>query len=596
MPKGFLSYGAAKGLSHKHDFQGDIDRMYQREALDSQLQAQKEQKTKYYAELMKEHKPVAPSAVKELEGFYKDLNKRVSDFAIENPGFETDVTKMQEYLSMTDEYMNNDIVRKDIQSQEQFELLKQKFQSGEINKDQWEAEMDRYNDWRENGGDGYIYSGVKLPSYNDILQEGNAMLQPDTYIQRTGEMVLNVSRTPQQAINARALSDLQDPNKIQVIQKQFESANEMLPNTYSSALDYHQKMLSMGESEKRAFASWDPSWKADQTAKNKAQQQMMESTPQYTNNIASQFHAGNSITGHKGMEAFTRWGKHGRPINLGNEGEEVQVPDGNGGMRSAILTGELTLDNILEMKIMPDGAYIKAEVSTSVDPNESVFEKTYRINVDGNDVSVTENEFNAWAEKEDLSDREIRLLKEGDSVKNDGKDYSVNETLLPSKTSKLYSDAGFTTNTTSGIGDLVTGGKAKSYSGTVWVKADMTNQTISDYEAIKNSDIQKKAHQAGRLSQEQIIKENIAAGNTQFVSEVLSDTYGTPSYQKFYDSSGREVPENQAEVSEVRRSWQQHPNNPNYFYQNVVQKDLATGAEVLVSQKVYNSLTGQMNE
>ena len=67
---GFLNFGAIKGLSHGHDFQRDIDRLYDRERYAMEVRKERENKARYYGDLLQKQQATTPYNTQRLEGYY----------------------------------------------------------------------------------------------------------------------------------------------------------------------------------------------------------------------------------------------------------------------------------------------------------------------------------------------------------------------------------------------------------------------------------------------------------------------------------------------------------------------------------------------
>lgn len=162
-----IPIGIAQGLSYRHDFEKDMERVYQNAAYAEKIKAQKEQRTQFYANLLKKGHAVSPALTKKLEGFYSDLNDKLAQFVIDNPDFETDIGKMQEFISITDNYLNNDIIRTDLQSQQNYAKMQDAMSNGKMTKSMIEREGEKYQKYLETG-EQYVFDGAPPVSLNDI--------------------------------------------------------------------------------------------------------------------------------------------------------------------------------------------------------------------------------------------------------------------------------------------------------------------------------------------------------------------------------------------------------------------------------------------
>ena len=178
---GFLDYGTGKGLSVAHDWNKDTQNLFQTEALKARAQQEKEQKTEYFAKQLQEGKAVAPVNVKRLQDFYTEHNKKVADFVIKNPNFETDVVKMTQFRELTDQYLNNDIIREDQQAQNEFAKLKSAVNNGKLRPEEQTAEFQKYNDYKDGvSKEPYIFAEPQRPDVEKTIAEINKNLPMNT--------------------------------------------------------------------------------------------------------------------------------------------------------------------------------------------------------------------------------------------------------------------------------------------------------------------------------------------------------------------------------------------------------------------------------
>lgn len=613
---GFLGYGAAKGLGQQHDFQRDIDRLYQREAYRAQITAQKEQKARYYGELMKEHKAESPWIRSKLEDRYKELNSQIADFAIENPNFETDVNKMQEMLSMTDGYLNNDLVRMDKQSAQQYQTMIAAFNNGIIDEDQWFEESEKYDNWLQNGTDGgdelsngYTFNGSRLPEYSDILKASNAAVIGAQTLRKEGNMFMNVTEFPEQGINSRALLDMQDRENAKVIEREYAKAEEQFPGLYKNAYDYHVKNLSIGEAEKKTFAAWDPAYTTDLAIKKKMQTEMSMMNPYWSQNIAPNFKLGGTIKNHKGLEIFTPAGKINGTWDLGAEGTEVKVDDGEGGFKNVVLNGTMILTNTEEMKVMSDGAYIKANFRTNINPTEEQQVERYKVTVDGVPTEMEVAEYTEWKNSlKGLSDKESALLGKGEEVRVrdpevDGRWNQIKvETSQISKTfHDQFNEAGFTSSGTYSPGiqlgfDKETG-TFPVYRGSVWVPANISTETLNAYEGAQGGATHKqKINEYQQNAPQSVVLRALSEGNQQFATEYLNDTYGGRETVYLTDAGKPASAANYDEKREMS-GWTPSSTEQGVVWRTdtITKKDPDSGEET--TQKVhvfYNAIDGQL--
>jgi hypothetical protein len=173
--------GISKGLSWTNDWDKDIDRVYQREEYAANVRAEKERKTQYYAGLLKQGHATNPRTEGELNEFYKGLNNELADFVVANPNFETDVNAMQKFLDISDRYLNNDILRRDLQVSQEFERLRNN--TDKLTPSQLRKEMDRYNEYitSEPGSDvaPYVFSNPKIKTTGELVKEMSDLIETE---------------------------------------------------------------------------------------------------------------------------------------------------------------------------------------------------------------------------------------------------------------------------------------------------------------------------------------------------------------------------------------------------------------------------------
>lgn len=170
-----LGLGIAKGVSYVNDWEKDIDRVYQRAEYAAKIQTEKERKTAYYAELLKKGHATNPRTELELNGFYKGLNDKLATFFTENPNFETDIDAMQKFRDIQDQYLNNDILRRDVQVGQQREKLENAVATKQISKAGYEENMARYNEYIDPANVGkdnpFVFVNYQQKTTEDILKE-----------------------------------------------------------------------------------------------------------------------------------------------------------------------------------------------------------------------------------------------------------------------------------------------------------------------------------------------------------------------------------------------------------------------------------------
>lgn len=261
-------YGLAKGMAYRNDWDKDIDRLYQRAEYAQQIRSEKERKTLFYADLLKKGHASSPRAEKELESFYEGLNKQLADFVTENPNFETDPGAMQQFLNISDQYLNNDVLRRDLQVKEEFDKLRAAQSSGELFPEEIAEQTQKYYDYiSSNPGDPiepYVFTRVKKLEFGDVIKEANEWLKGtvSTYIDPKTHMIRQRAQTSDKDIAFAASMILKDPNKRFTVEQTYNKINQELKsqNGYRSLEEYTRTSIKVGENFTDTYEGWDRVW------------------------------------------------------------------------------------------------------------------------------------------------------------------------------------------------------------------------------------------------------------------------------------------------------------------------------------------------
>lgn len=511
----FLNYGSSKGLAYRHDFGADMDRLYEQEKFRAQTKAQKEEKVRYYSTLLKQHNPVSPGIVKGLEGHVQTVNQELADFAINNPNWEQDPGLFAKFQGITDKYINNDFVRNDFKSQEQLEVLRQN--QSNMPEDEFIREMDRYNEFYQNGGDPYVFNGRIDPSYDDIFATSSQLLagsETQTSVQNkeTGMWwnVQDINRDADPMKNSAmgtARLDYSDPVKRRVIEKRFAQYNEQNPGLYQSALQFHSAMLQNSYGRKATILG-------GQMNSTKGTEDGEDNSPLknlfFNQNIASGFIPDKTITAQDNMEVFVPgWRKKGETYSPKNT-DRVYVKKSDGSYEQIQLNGAWELAGVNNIEVKEDNGYmaitIKSAQPTVSDAHAGV---GYSISFGGKEYKGTvaseiirqikaDNGLKGNQEKDlleqitelnkskEFGTRNLNMTIGSGSGKQRDIDVSVSMIEDPTLTSRLegwgFQSQGIVSEAQI---EMPMQGKRVSYptfSGTVYVPMDMTPQSIAAYE------------------------------------------------------------------------------------------------------------------
>jgi hypothetical protein len=251
---GFLNYGTAKAGSYKHDYNKDIDRLYQNEEYRSRKEAEAQREAQYLSQMMQEQNPVNQSIIPELENYYEELNKKQADLITANPDWKTNVGVLKEINANADLYINNPLILEDKQGQQEFEKLRQAMSSQKLTSSQATAEMKRYRAWMEdhnavdemgNKIGPYVYSDPKQFTTTDVLKDVLPLIgsSQSKYINDDGYVVSTSGLNKTAAYKAYDNLMSQDAKETMDAQYQQLKANPLTAKLYPTVQQYTGAMI-----------------------------------------------------------------------------------------------------------------------------------------------------------------------------------------------------------------------------------------------------------------------------------------------------------------------------------------------------------------
>lgn len=331
---GFLSYGAGKALSYQHDFGKDIDRLYQREAYRAQVEAEKERKASFYASMMKEQTAATPLNQQKLSMFYEGVAKEVADFAMNNPGWESDVMKSQKMYSIMDKYINNDIIREDQQVQQEWEKTKQAVNQGQITQSEYNTLAEQYENYKENGGDPYVFLNPKRQTVNEIIEETSKILKADQRTetdQRTGK-ISRISEVSDENYDLTTTAILADPDKKIVFEREYNAIDEKFrTGMYSTLFDYTLARIKAAKEESTEDIGYDQKYLINYKEGLDRQTAVQSARPStFQTNVRLPLAEGRTVPAHPANYTLTPWAREGGEINMSGQGKIFKTYDKDG--------------------------------------------------------------------------------------------------------------------------------------------------------------------------------------------------------------------------------------------------------------------------
>jgi hypothetical protein len=506
---GFLSYGSAKAISQTHDFQKDIDRLYQREAYAQQIKAEKEKKAMFYASLMKEQTAAAPVNTRKLESLYEGLHKQVADFAINNPGWETDVTKVNEFQNLTSQFIDNPIIREDQQVQQQWNATKEAYGKGDLHQDEYEKLAEQYHNYTQGlDTNPYVFANPKRKDMPTILKEINDYLAPVTTEvtdQATGKKT-KWGRTPDENIHLAAVMGLRDRDTDFVVSKIYDNLGETEKGLYASKTDYFEHMIKYGEPMVKEDAGYDEMLML-QTKKmldNKSDLQNYHRF--YQNQVYEPLRTRGETSADKANISFTEFGDLKQPLAMGPNGRNLKMynSQNNNSIEDVNVKGNVVSTGAGKIVLVGNVPWVQTQVMVSLDDNQQA------LDASGKPIETPLSE----------EEKAKQLKKKGDSSKVD----QTEKVLL----AKSLADHGFTVQKVTDPGMMASLGLEGStvtsdvYVGTILTPADFSEGNRMKYDGFYGATKENLAKGAPLYNEGIDITEVLQSGNAPVASSMIN--------------------------------------------------------------------------
>jgi hypothetical protein len=352
---GFLNFGAIKGLSHGHDFGRDIDRLYDRERYAMEVRKERENKARYYGELLQEQQATTPYNTRRLENYYDELTGELADFVVANPNFETDINLQREFQNIAGRFQDNDIIREDAQVAQALEALKQETLSGEMDGDDYMIEMDRYQEYANNGGNPYVFENFKKVYLNEVVSQLAQVVGKDltTVKSEDGLQVLEIEAVNPTKLDYTARMALTRTDYDRTVEKAWRKAKGS--GMYENKLDFFKKIISAQINYGSKFVAWDKFAEIDARTRATMQTQFNENNVVFGSYILENLYGEDrQVTGDNRHIVFTPWRTKNALFNPGQ-----YYDNDTGGTYKTLLLNTLK-------KGEGDPDYISANIHSSI--------------------------------------------------------------------------------------------------------------------------------------------------------------------------------------------------------------------------------------
>ena len=305
---GFLNFGAIKGLSHGHDFQRDIDRLYDRERYAMEVRKERENKARYYGDLLQKQQATTPYNTQRLEGYYDELTSELADFVVANPNFETDINLQRQFQDIAGRFQDNDIIREDAQVAQALESLKQETLSGEMDGEDYTIEMDRYQEYANKGGTPYVFENFKKVYLTDVVSQLAQVVGQDitTVQSEDGLQVLEVQAVNPAKLDYTARMALTRSDYDRTVEKAWRKAK--ISGMYDNKLDFFKKIISAQINYGSKFVAWDKFAEIDARTRATMQSQFNENNVVFGSYVLENLYGEDrQVTGDNRHLSFTPW-------------------------------------------------------------------------------------------------------------------------------------------------------------------------------------------------------------------------------------------------------------------------------------------------
>lgn len=435
--------GVNKGLSFVNDWDQDIDRMYQREEYAAKVEKQRMDETQYFASLMKKGHGSTPYVEGKLNSFYKEHTKKVADFAIKNPNFRTDVTLMQEFLDLNDQFLNNPILQQDLQVKQNFERLQAAVASGQITTAHFEREKNKYlayaNADPSTEAEPYVFENPRHIDTNKLITEAQATLKTITSLKQEGLKYNTYQGVDPTSVSQAASALLSIEENQLAFKKEYEDALKADPKMeglFPSLQAYTENRVEAGNKLQMVKTEYD-----DAYLRNLSNRKQTPVPGQYfVRHLYPQLFGmkdGQTVAGNLHGIALTMFNEKDDPIN-------VNPSDG------ALVLNELT------------GKYDNLSFSTTMQATNF---KSYK-NIGGKLYG------------------EVAVKASGTMISNGKKKSNMTSPGAPNEVDSLYTNIGFSASTNQGnaMASFLGGTPGKLYEGTILVPLNLESANLVGFD------------------------------------------------------------------------------------------------------------------
>ncbi|NLG02257.1 MAG: hypothetical protein GX567_00245 [Clostridia bacterium] len=480
-----------------------MDRLYQREAYKMQVEGERQKKSAYYASLMKQQTAATEYNTKRLEEFYAGQTKEVADFAMKHPNWEDDVMQTQQMYSIMDKFLNNDIVREDLQVQGELEKLKQAYSSGQITQSEYEDNAARYDKYKNEGGDPFVFANPKKREMPDILKEINDQLagkQSDYTDKNTGK-ITRTQKTDDNDIHLAVVASLADPENRRAAEAEYSGISEEDKGAYKSLTDYMMHRVKVGEKFESMNAGYDELY-AYQAKKSYDQSSYQR---QYLTNVYEPLAKGEPVQPHDALLSFGSWAKEGNVISYGT-GENANVGvfkayNKDGKLNDLTLKGSTKALGSAGMKTIGGVPFVGTTIQILIDPN-----------TESANQELTEEEKKLPA----IEQSRRRKKKEQDIIHAQASQRMMTKDLEDHGFTMSYE---YQDNVLSSLGGGVK--KSSVYVGTVWEPANMNETSRKQYDMTFTGSGTKVAENSQLYNEDLNFFEAVSQGNIPVLNSML---------------------------------------------------------------------------
>jgi len=224
---GFLDYGKARAATYVHNFDKDIDRLYQQEEYAARIRAEEQEKARFYAERLQKPETYTDYNSKRTTNFYNKKIDEVVNFINDNPNWENDIDGQMKFNELTNDIIDNDIIKEELQVQQELEKLKQARLKRDVSENKYTQMYDEYMAYANQDPENpevspFVYKDFQEIRYQDVIKNASSLLATETYEEVGKNNIKQIKSVSPESLNSRIEEIRDDEEQWEVVVNKFE--------------------------------------------------------------------------------------------------------------------------------------------------------------------------------------------------------------------------------------------------------------------------------------------------------------------------------------------------------------------------------------